>query len=269
MSTTDLLNGPISGLPTYNVKNNPSIFHFNQVSKVNRLKELLLAISYNRVFIDVVTDLKNLGRDYYNKNPRKFCSTIQLSPVQGFQGQSITVYLPPPGGFIDNSIEYVKMDYVHKTILMRVLQNQRLPTCWSQNIKNGSECISASVNPELLSNNEKVLYYYIKNENFFNRVLQLLAESYRVHSEQRYQCYTLVFPPDLYSGTKEERTFVVTNDFLRAVYSQYLRFGRFNNPYKLPEPVSIDPTYNLPPAVPLTETELNKYMNNDTFSPPI
>ena len=47
MSTTDLLNGPISGLPTYNVKNNPSIFNLNTVHKVNYFRQLLLAISYN------------------------------------------------------------------------------------------------------------------------------------------------------------------------------------------------------------------------------
>ena len=45
MSSTDLLNGPVSGLPTYNVKNNPSVFNFNTVKRVNILRQLLLAIS--------------------------------------------------------------------------------------------------------------------------------------------------------------------------------------------------------------------------------
>ena len=107
MSSTDLLNGPISGLPTYNVKNNPSIFNFNTVQKVNYFRQLLLAISFNHVFFDVVTDLKNMGRAYYNKNPRKFCSTIQLNAVTGFGGKEITVYLPAPGGFLDNSIQLI------------------------------------------------------------------------------------------------------------------------------------------------------------------
>ena len=91
MSSTDMLNGPTSSLPTYNVKNNPSVFNLNSVTKVNYFRQLLLAISYNRLFLDIVLDLKNLGRDYYNKNPRKFCSTVQLTSVQGFGGKEIII----------------------------------------------------------------------------------------------------------------------------------------------------------------------------------
>ncbi len=268
MSTTDLLNGPISGLPTYNVKNNPSIFHFNTVQKVNYFRQLLLAISYNHVFFDVVEDLRNMGRAYYNKNPRKFCSTIQLNPVVGFGGKEITVYLPAPGGVIDNSIEYVKINYTTKTWLLRVLQNQQLPTCWSNQVIGGTgECVNISVPPDqapyVLTPNEQVLYYYIKNADFFTRTLQLLTNSFYIHSVQRYQCFTLVFPADLYPGTKQERTFTVTNDFLKSVYSQYLRYSRMPNPYKLPAPV-ID---NIPYVVPttnLTQAELTKIINGDT-----
>lgn len=270
MSSTDLLNGPVSSLPTYNVKNNPSVFNLNSLQKINYFRQLLLAISYNHVFFDVVTDLRNLGRDYYNKNPRKFCSTIQLNPVQGFGGKEITVYLPSAGGVIDNSIEYIKIDYVRTTWLMRVLQNQQLPTCWSNRVIGGTgNCVNYSVTPEqapyVLSKNEQVLYYYIKNADFFTRTLQLLTNSFRVYSEQRFQCYALVFPKDLYPGTKQERTFTVTNDFLRSVYSQYLKFGRYNNPYKLPAPI-ID---NIPYTVPITNltqnelTDIIHVMNND------
>jgi len=60
MSTTDMLNGPTSGLPTYNVKNNPSIFNFNTAQRVNYLRQLLLAISYNRIFLDVIQDYRNM-----------------------------------------------------------------------------------------------------------------------------------------------------------------------------------------------------------------
>jgi hypothetical protein len=76
-----------------------------------------------------------------------------------------------------------------------------------------------------------------------------------------------VFPSDLYTGTKRERTFVVTNDFLKMVYSSYLRNGRYNNPYKLPAPVSIvnHQTYVLP-TTNLSEAELNKMMNNNSDS---
>ena len=265
MSSSDLLNGPISGLPTYNVKNNPSIFNFNTVQKVNYFRQLLLAISYNHVFFDVVTDLKNMGRAYYNKNPRKFCSTIQLNPVTGFGGKEITVYLPAPGGFLDNSIEYVKVNYTTTTWLMRVLQNQKLPTCWSNKIKDGSVCVSDSVDPSQLTPNEQVLYYYIKNADFFTRTLQLLTNSFYVYSQQRYQCYVLVFPADLYSGTKAERTFTVTNDFLKSVYSQYLRFSRVGNPYKLPAPIVDNIPYTVP-TTNLTQDQLTEIINNNTDS---
>lgn len=267
MSSTDLLNGPVSGLPTYNVKNNPSIFNFNTVTRVNYLRQLLLAISYNHVFFDVVTDFRNMGRAYYNKNPRKFCSTIQLNPVEGFGGQSITVYLPPPGGVLDNSIEYVKINYTTRTWLMRVLQNQQLPTCWSNRfVKNsGSVCYNDSVPPELLTPNEQVLYYYIKNADFFTRALQLLTNSFYIHSVQRFQCYTMVFPAELYPGSKKDRTYVVTNDFLKSVYSQYLQLGRYNNPYKIPAPIIDNIPYDLK-NTDLTQTELTKIINDDTNS---
>ena len=268
MSSTDLLNGPVSGLPTYNVKNNPSIFNFNSVAKINYFRQLLLAISYNHVFFDVITDLRNMGRSYYNKNPRKFCSTIQLNPVVGFDNKQITVYLPAAGGVIDNSIEYVKINYTTRTWLMRVLQNQQLPTCWSNQVIGGTgNCVNYSVTPEqapfVLTPNEQVLYYYIKNADFFTRTLQLLTNSFYIYSVQRFQCYTLVFPKDLYAGTKKERTFTVTNDFLRSIYSQYLKFSRMGNPYKLPAPIIDNIPYNVPQTN-LTQAELTKIINNNT-----
>lgn len=250
MSTTDMLNGPVSGLPTYNVKNNPSIFNLNTLAKVNYLRQLLLAISFNHTFIDVVDDLRNMGRAYYNNNPRKFCSTIQLNPIIGFAGKDITVYLPSQGGSLDNSIEYVKINYTTKTWLMRVLEKQKLPTCWSNRVIGGTgNCIQYSVSPDqapyVLTPNEQILYYYIKNADFFTRTLQLLTNSFYVWAVQRFQCYTLVFPKDLYNGTKKDRTFVVTGEFLKSVYSQYLRNSRIGNPYKLPQPVTLTTTaYN-------------------------
>ena len=285
MSTTDLLNGPVDSLPTYNIKNNPSIFHFNTVSRVNYLRQLLLAISFNHVFFDVVTDFRNMGRAYYNKNPRKFCSTIQLNPIEYFGNKQITVYLPASGGLIPNSLEYVKINYTTRTWLMRVLQNQQLPTCWSNRVIGGTgNCVNYSVTPEqapyVLTPNEQVLYYYIKNADFFTRTLQLLTNSFYVWSVQRYQCYVLVFPSDLYGGSKRERTFTVTGEFLKSVYSQYLRNSRIANPYKLPSPRTLHTEYNifkvpipdknlLQPDLTsedLNQTELTKIINNDSDS---
>ena len=278
MSSTDLLNGPVSGLPTYNVKNNPSIFNFNTVPRINYLRQLLLAISYNHVFFDVVTDFRNMGRAYYNKNPRKFCSTVQLNPVEGFGGKHITVYLPSQGGSLDNSIQYEQINYTTKTWLMRVLQYNQLPNCWSNQITRPFQtCVNYSVTPEqapyVLTPNEQVLYYYIKNADFFTRTLQLLTNSFYIYSVQRFQCYTLVFPSDLYSGTKQERTFVVTNDFLKSIYSQYLKFSRLGSPYKLPAPLTQNIPYTLPfkiiknvpaelEATNLTQTELTAIINS-------
>jgi hypothetical protein len=285
MSSTDLLNGPVSSLPTYNVKNNPSVFDLNPMNKINYFRQLLLAISFNHVFFDVVEDLKNMGRAYYNNNPRKFCSTIHLNPVTGFGGKEITVYLPSPGGVIANSIQYEKINYITKTWLMRVLQKQKLPTCWSNRVIGGTgNCVQYSVSPEdapfVLSPNEQVLYYYIKNADFFTRTLQLLARSFYVFSVQKFQCYTLVFPKDLYVGTKAERTFTVTNDFLKSVYSQYLRNSRIGNPYKLPAPIIDKIPYNplkinfpqapyLQPSLTdetLTQPELTEIINNNSDS---
>ena len=70
----------------------------------------------------------------------------------------------------------------------------------------------------------------------------------------------LTFPADLYPGTLKERTFTVTNDFLKAVYSQYLRYSRLPNSLKLPAPIIQSIPYVIP-ASNMTETELNKYMN--------
>ena len=262
---TELTTGTYPSLPDYNVKNNPNIFNFNTVINVNKLKELLLAISFNRIFIDIVIDLKNMGRAYYNNNPRKFCSTVQLNPVEGFNGKSITMYLPSAGGVIANSIEYVNMDFIKRTWLMRVLQNQKLPTCWSNRIKDGSVCVSDSVPPEALSDNEKIIYFYIKNADFFTRTLQLLTNSFYIHSVQRFQCYVLTFPADLYPGTYKERTFTVTNDFLKAVYSDYLRKSRFPSVFRLPAPRLISSIYTIPTSN-MSEAELNKFMNGNTDS---
>ena len=222
--------------------------------------------------MDVVQDLKNLGRAYYNKNPRKFCSTVELDPVVGFQGKRITVYLPTSGGFLDNSIDYTKIDNVNTSLLMSVLENNKLPVCWSNRMVPGTQnCVNISTTPEnapnVLSNNQMILYYYIKNADFFTRTLQLLTNSFYVYSVQRFQCYTLTFPEDLYPGSKADRTFTVTNDFLRAVYSQYLRFSRSNISYKLPAPIYIKnhQDYVLPTTT-LTQPELTEYINNNTDS---
>ena len=263
---------PENTLPTYNVKNNPSVFNFkgNSITRLNYIRQVLLAISFNQDFLLRVLDFRNMGRAYYNANPKRFCSTVRLGGVETFGGKQITVYLPGPGGFLANSIKYVNYDYTTKTPLMRVLQKQQLPTCWSDQVLGGTgECKQISTSPSeaqtKLSKNEQVLYYYIKNADIFTRLLKLLVSSFYDHSVQRFQCYTFTLPADLYKGSKDNRTFTVTGDFLRSIYSTFLRNQRIGSSLKLPAPVNLDAVYDLPKTN-FTQKELTKQQNNNSNS---
>ena len=263
---------PVESAPSYNIKHNPSVFNFkgNTVDKLNYLRQVLLAISFNQNFLLLVLDLKNMGRSYYNQNPKKFCSTIQLKHVENFGGKHITVYLPAPGGSISNSIHPVTYNYVTKTPLMRVLEKQKLPTCWSNEVLGGTgKCNQISTVPAeaqtKLTDNEQVLYYYIKNADFFTRTLKLLVSSFYNHAVQRYECFKLVLPSDLYSGTHAERSYTVTGDYLRSIYSTFLRSQRLGSSLKLPAPLNLDNTYNLQEED-YTKQQLIHQMNNNTNS---
>ena len=65
---------PVDSSPSYNIKNNPSVFNFkgNNLTKLNYLRQVLLAISFNQDFLLVALDLKNMGRSYYNQNQKDF-----------------------------------------------------------------------------------------------------------------------------------------------------------------------------------------------------
>lgn len=270
--TTNGTTSSVSEAPSYNIKHNPSIFNFkgNDVERLNYLRQVLLSISFNQNFLLLVLGLKNMGRSYYNQPPKKFCSTIKLNHVENFGGKHITVFLSAPGGLLQNSINYVKYDNITTTPLMRVLEKQKLPTCWSNSVLAGTgTCAQISTSPSdaqaNLGSNEQVLYYYIKNADFFTRVLKLLASSFRDHAIQRYECYTLVLPSDLYKGTHKERTYVLTGDFLRSVYSTFLRNQRLGSTLKLPAPLNLDNDYNLEKTT-FTQKELNQQMNNNSNS---
>jgi hypothetical protein len=267
---------PTSGLPTYNIKNNPSIFNFklNTISKVNQLRQYLLAISFNQTFLMTVLDYRNMGRSYYNQIPKKYCATVKLNKVEGFDNKQITVYLPEPGGSLANSIKYTTYNNNTRVPLMKLMQPQRLPTLWSQILESdpnypGYNWYQAKQigtftkdAPTALTPNEQVIYYYIKNADFFTRVLKLLLSSFYDHAVRRFQCYTLVFPSDFYSGNKDQRTFTVTGDFLRSVYSDYLRASRLPSPFKLPAPVTVNPTYNIP-TTNYSQLNINKIVTAD------
>ena len=267
---------PESGLPTYNIKNNPSIFDYklNTIPKINLFRQYLLAISFNQTFLMTVLDFKNMGRAYYNQNPKKYCATINLNRIEGFNTKTITVYLPAPGGLLPNSIPYVEYNDTTRVPLLKVLEPQKLPTIWSQIIEQdpGYKAFNWYQFKQLgtfpkdaqknLTPNEQVLYYYIKNGDFFTRVLKLLLSSFYNHSIQRFECYTLEFPSELYPGNKQQRTFTVTGDFLRSIYSDYLRASRLPSPFKLPAPINLNPTYTIP-KTDFTELNLNKIITAD------
>ncbi len=234
MSTTDLANGPIEDLPTYNVKNNPTVENLNSTAQITNITPLFYAILQNQQFLDVILRLKNTARHYYNSNRKNFCSTVNLSSVSGFNQERITVFLPTAGGKLTNDPSYVTYDYTHNTLLMRVLPTGVLPTNWSDVVGQ-----SASVPVNMLTDNEKIVYMYIKNADFFTRVLQLFKNSFQYYVDQKFQCYKLVFPSDFYEGTEAERTFTITTEYLRNIYRNFLANPRYIPYQSLPAPICV------------------------------
>jgi hypothetical protein len=232
MSSTDLLNGPIEDIPTWNVKNNPTVENFNSAGQITNITPLFYAILQNQQFLDIILRLKNTARHYYNSNRKNFCSTINLSSVSNFNEERITVYLPTAGGLLTTDPSYVTYDYSHRTLLMRLLPTGVLPTNWSDVVGQ-----SASVPVNMLTNNEKVVYMYIKNADFFTRVLQLFKNSFQYYDQQKFQCYKLVFPSDFYEGTETERTFTITTEYLRNIYRNFLANPRYIPYQSLPAPI--------------------------------
>ena len=157
---------------------------------------------------------------------------------------------------------------------MRLLEKQKLPTCWSNEVLGGTgNCAQISTSPanaNQLSPNEQVIYYYIKNADFFTRMLKLLVSSFYDHSVQRFQCYTLTLPSDLYAGTPAERTYTVTGDYLRSIYSTFLKYQRLGSTIKLPQPLDLNANYNIDTTFDnLDKKEMIHDMNDDSNSFPI
>lgn len=240
MSTTDLLNGPIEDIPTWNVKNNPTVENFNSAGQITNITPLFYAILQNQQFLDIILRLKNMARNYYNQSRKNFCSTVNLASVNGFGSERITIYLPTAGGLLTTDPLYVNYDYTHRTLLMRILPDGVLPTKWSDTINRTTGVVeSASVPVNLLTDNEKVIYMYIKNADFFTRVLQLFKNSFQYYSDQKFQCYKLVFPSDFYEGTEQERTFTITTEYMRNIYRNFLANPRYIPYQPLPAPICV------------------------------
>ncbi len=271
MSTTDLLNGSVESEITYNIKDNCSVFEANNfnMKKINYFRSVLLAIAFNSAnFLNIVMDFRNLSRSYYNQAPKKFCSTIKYDAVQYNQGKWSTVMLEQQGGNLTNTIRYIDFNGTTKINLLKVLQPNKLPVCWSNIVGEAGVCQNdATFNPALLSEQEKILYYYIKHADFFTKMLDIMTRSFYKYSEFIYFNYTIVLPEDLYPGSKSDRTLLATNQFLKEIYSYYLRNSRYGNPYKfkLPCPRTINPNYILP-IFNLTQAQLTKLINGDSDS---
>ena len=54
----------------------------------------------------------------------------------------------------------------------------------------------------------------------------------------------------------------MTGDFLRSVYSDYLRASRLPNPFKLPAPVVANPNYSIP-TTNYSQLNINKIVTAD------
>lgn len=209
-------------------------YHTDQ-TKLRKVAKWILSVLENSVFIYSVSRTKKQARDYYN-DFKKFCVTYDLSPVNGFDNQRITVYLP-------NDTTSC-CDTTNTTLLMRVLPVDKLPTIWGSNIVSKYGCRSnttaetVSTDPTKLSDREKVLYFYYKNSDFFVNLLSSLKTAIVRHANFKNYCKVLVFPDDLYEGDKNERTLLASGQFLKQVYDLFLInwSKRFN--YKLEAPVS-------------------------------
>jgi hypothetical protein len=234
MSSTDLLNGPIEDIPTWNVKNNPTVENFNSAGQITNITPLFYAILQNQQYLDIILRLKNMARNYYNQSRKNFCSTINLSSVDGFNQERITIYLPTAGGILTTDPAYVDYDYNHRTLLMRILPTGVLPTNWSDVVGQ-----SASVPVNMLTDNEKVVYMYIKNADFFTRVLQLFKNSFQYYSDQKFECKKIIFPSDFYEGTEQERTFIITTEYMRTIYRNFLANPRYIPYAPLPAPICV------------------------------
>lgn len=233
MSTTDLTNGPIESLPTYNVKNNCTVENLNSALQITNITPLLYAILQNQKFLDVILRLKNTSRYYYNSGRKNFCSTVNLSSVNGYNNERITIFLPATGGNLLNDPCYINnYNYNYQTLLMRILPENVLPTNWSDVVGQ-----SASVPYGMLTNNEKIIFQYIQHADFYTDILRLFKNSFQYYATDKYECKKIVFPSSLYPGTQQERTFIVTTDFLRTIYRNFLANNKYIPYQQLPSPL--------------------------------
>lgn len=222
-------------LPTYDTSINPSTFNIYNKAQLAELNTLILTILFNTSFIYNIIDITKQARTYYNQNPKQWCDTIKLTAIEG-QTDTITLYLPSAINCCTLSPKPI--DNNKKTDLMRILRINKLPTCWSNETNSSSpgNCISISQAIANLTYNEKLIYYYIKNADFFTRLLNILKTSISYHSDDKFFCKVMEFPSDIYGYNKK---YLLTGDYLRYIFNYYLQRYRVGSSLKLPIPLSM------------------------------
>lgn len=210
-----------SDFPTFTNPLNCSVCYTQD--QLQKFALWISTIFYYNNFILNITDLARVARRYKNDN-LFFCRTINFSSVNGFTGQQIVLYISP----MDESACYNSNE---TSTIMRILPNGILPLCWADNT-----CTSIHVPPSQMTNKEQIIYYYYINLNFFVNLINALKNSLTQHQWRTDYCITLVFPEELYPGSKSERTFIASGAFLRQIFNYVTLHSNLPWANKLPAP---------------------------------
>jgi len=236
--------------------------------KLNTCANLLFQILSNQKFIGSMANTVKMARQYHNDR-KEFCRSYNISldyqncqNKNGSKHVSLNVYLP--GG--NSNCSYQNMG-PNQFNLMYVIPQQglvtrknhaipTLPPQWAPprglawtTVKNGQSVpfvypVSMQ-NPQdppgsdlgtPLTGNALIMYYYLKHVHFFTEILSFLKKAINDYSNFKFLCKKIIFPKDIYCGTLEERTFLVSGAFLQQVYHLFLR--GMNTNLKLPVPKS-------------------------------
>lgn len=234
--------------------------------KLNKCATLIYQILSNQKFITSISNTVKMARDYHNDR-KEFCRSFNInmnyqdcSNKTGNKNVSLNVYLP--GG--NSNCTYQNLGPKHFN-LMYVIPQQglttsknfsipTLPPQWAPprglswtSVKNphfipyvypvSTQNPQDPPGSELglpLTGDALIIYYYFKNVQFFTSLLSMLQQSINDYSNFKFMCKKIVFPEDIYCGSLNERTFVVSGDFLQQVFNTFLRNS--NNNLKLPVP---------------------------------
>jgi|LakMenE01Jun11ns_1017448.scaffolds.fasta_scaffold9860812_2 hypothetical protein len=198
---------------------------YNQYNNINNKRKLtkliFTTLKYSRLIYTIAGAVK-MARSYYNQN-KNYCVSINMSSINNGNGK-LTLYLNP-------SCTVSKNDLNTRTYLTRVFD--QLPTLWG--------CYDYLNNPisfcktpyENLTNNEKILRYYMKHTDFFVNLLSALKQS--IYDYAKYKDYCKVFTvPKYFSSDKTQYKVGLTGKEMKMLYCMYLRNSSGNSSDKLP-----------------------------------